>query len=191
MQGTSANRAGDAVAAALGRSVSGTKFRYDTKLKQAVMQEQAARLLAGRSQPAVSISPAPVDVRAKAPAQAVAPEQVSVAAPAAPITGSGRMVFDITLPAAQREMRDHLNRMGNPPPFTALVDYSLVSDLARGLKLAFIATDLGIDTQLLQRRWAAMINPFVAPRGGLSINDQQHLLAEVKARMLAARECAV
>jgi uncharacterized protein YoaH (UPF0181 family) len=157
------------VAEALGRPYEGT---YSRLRKVLAYELSAARLKR-------------CELAAKAVAQeevvALAPEQVTP--PAAVASDAG-----VTIPWGQRIFRDHLNALGNPEPFSPLIDHSLVSDLGQGTKLNMIAADLGIDAKQLLDRWIALTKPSVTPRGGLSPNDQKYLLAELKSRMQAKAE---
>lgn len=175
-RGSSVAHAARRAADIVGRPYEGTRWRLTVKMK--------AQVAAARGMPAQAVLPAPA-ASVPVSAEAVAAAAVAAAAQVPVPAGAGKMPLDIKLPQVQRLIRDHMNMLGNPAPFSRYVDFSLVSDLAKGLKLDIISADLGIDSQKLQRRWIAMIEPIALPRGGVSAADQQHLLAEMKARVAA------
>ena len=173
-----------------------TKKASEVKFHKHRPQWEAAQNLKANLTPPLLAPVAVIEV-APPPMAVVAP----VAAPPAPegaiaattlpasdqtLLASGRLPMSQDLSIAAREMRARMNALGYAAPFTPYIDYTLVSDLAKGVKLDMISADLGIDTQLLKRRWMTMIAGIEAPRGGLSPNDQGNLLVELRARMMGA-----
>jgi len=156
-------------ASTLGRGLAATTAR-STALRNRIMAR------AGEFRPL----PRPADAPLRAPmaAEAVAaphPELVravteAVVPPAPP--------FDPGVPVWRREIEDRLNRLGNAAPFTPQVDLALLEGLAKGHKLGWISTDLGIDFDALKTRFRQLV-----PEPGIVAQDR--VLTVLRARAAA------
>ena len=157
----------EAAAAHLGRSAGTISNRTSSVLKD--------RILARKGEIRRSARPADAPPRALTAAEGVAapdPELVravgeAVVPPAPP--------FDPGVPVWRREIEDRLNRLGNAAPFTPQVDLALLEGLAKGHKLGWISTDLGIDFDSLKTRFRQLV-----PEPG--IVAQERLGAELRRR---------
>jgi hypothetical protein len=85
---------------------------------------------------------------------------------------------DPGVPVWRREIEGRLNRLGNAAPFTPQVDLALLEGLAKGHKLGWIASDLGIDFEALKARFAGLV-----PETG--IVAQERVLTVLRARATA------
>jgi hypothetical protein len=83
--------------------------------------------------------------------------------------------FGPSVPGWRREIEDRLNRLGNPAPFTRQVDLALLEGLAKGHKLGWISSDLGIDFNGLKARFVRLV-----PEPG--IVAQERVLTVLRAR---------
>jgi hypothetical protein len=147
-------------ASTLGRGLAATTAR-STALRNRIMAR------AGEFRPLAR--PADAPPRAPTAAEAVAapepdPELVravteAVVPPAPP--------FDPGVPVWRREIEDRLNRLGNAAPFTPKVDLALLEGLAKGHKLGWISTDLGIDFDALKTRFRQLV-----PEPGIVAQDR-------------------
>ena len=160
----------DAAAAHLGRSAVTISNRTSSALKD--------RILAREGEIRRSARPADVPPRAPMAAEAVAapdPELIravveAVVPPAPP--------FDPGVPGWRREIGDRLSRLGNAAPFTPQVDLALLEGLAKGHKLGWISTDLGIDFEALKTRFRQLV-----PEPGIVAQDR--VLTVLRARATA------
>jgi hypothetical protein len=145
-------------ASTLGRGLAATTAR-STALRNRIMAR------AGEFRPLAR--PADAPPRAPTPADAVAapdPELIravteAVVPPAPP--------FDPGVPVWRREIEARLNRLGNASPFTPQVDLALLEGLAKGHKLGWISTDLGIDFDALKTRFRQLV-----PEPGIVAQDR-------------------
>jgi hypothetical protein len=147
----------EAAAAHLGRSAGTISNRTSSVLKD--------RILTREGEIRRSARPADAPPRAPTAAEVVAaPEPVravveAVVPPAPP--------FDPGVPVWRREIEDRLNRLGNAAPFTPQVDLALLEGLAKGHKLGWISTDLGIDFEALKTRFRQLV-----PEPGIVAQDR-------------------
>lgn len=123
-----------------------------------------------------SARPADAPPRAPTAAEAVAAPQpvgavVEAVVPPAP-------PFDPVVPVWRREIEDRLNRLGNAAPFTPQVDLALLEGLAKGHKLGWISSDLGIDFEPLKARFVRLV-----PEPGIVAQDR--VLTVLRARAKA------
>jgi hypothetical protein len=86
--------------------------------------------------------------------------------------------FDPGVPVWRREIEDRLTRLGNAAPFTPQVDLALLEGLAKGHKLGWISTDLGIDFEALKTRFRQLV-----PEPGIVAQDR--VLTVLRARATA------
>jgi hypothetical protein len=86
--------------------------------------------------------------------------------------------FDPGVPGWRREIEDRLTRLGNAAPFTPQVDLALLEGLAKGHKLGWISTDLGIDFEALKTRFRQLV-----PEPGIVAQDR--VLTVLRARATA------
>ncbi len=86
--------------------------------------------------------------------------------------------FDPGVPGWRREIEGRLNRLGNAAPFTPQVDLALLDGLAKGHKLGWISSDLGIDFEALKARFVRLV-----PEPG--IVAQERVLTVLRARATA------
>jgi hypothetical protein len=96
---------------------------------------------------------------------------VEAPVPPAPPFGPG-------VPVWRREIEGRLDRLGNAAPFTPQVDLALLEGLAKGHKLGWISSDLGIDFEALKARFAGLV-----PEPG--IVAQERVLTVLRARATA------
>ncbi len=151
----------EAAAAHLGRRAGTISNRTSSVLKD--------RILTREGEIRRSARPADAPPRAPTAAEVVAapepdPELVravveAVVPPAPP--------FDPGVPVWRREIEDRLNRLGNAAPFTPQVDLALLEGLAKGHKLGWISTDLGIDFDALKVRFRQLV-----PEPGIVAQDR-------------------
>ena len=162
----------EAAAAHLWRSAGTISNRTSSVLKD--------RILTREGEIRRSARPADAPPRAPTAAEVVAapepdPELVravveAVVPPAPP--------FDPGVPVWRREIEDRLNRLGNAAPFTPQVDLALLEGLAKGHKLGWISSDLGIDFEPLKARFVRLV-----PEPGIVAQDR--VLTVLRARATA------
>lgn len=143
------------------------------------------------SKPAADQNPIKTEVRATTAEISEIPEtpafdQEPARKPASPAS-TLIMPHDHTLLSARRDMRTHLNLIGNPGAWDPETDLDLAEALAQGTKLPQIAADLGLDTQACKARWERLTGRIRDDKGRVSIDGQAHLLAELRARVQAGR----
>jgi hypothetical protein len=158
----------EAAAAHLGRSAGTISNRTSSVLKD--------RILTREGEIRRSARPADAPPRAPTAAEAVAAPQpvravVEAVVPPAP-------QFDPVVPVWRREIEDRLNRLGNAAPFTPQVDLALLEGLAKGHKLGWISSDLGIDFEPLKARFVRLV-----PEPGIVAQDR--VLTVLRARAKA------
>jgi hypothetical protein len=147
----------EAAAAHLGRSAGTISNRTSSVLKDRILtREREIRQLA---RPADAPPRAPMAAEAVAAPQPVRAVPEAVVPPAPP--------FDPGVPVWRREIEDRLNRLGNAAPFTPQVDLALLEGLAKGHKLGWISTDLGIDFDALKTRFRQLV-----PEPGIVAQDR-------------------
>lgn len=167
--------------------------RYPTAIYQLVKRMLAAQQAdkdaeAHLSAPEVSTPQAEENKAETAEAQpdpapeVSAPVEPKVDTPSAPAKAGIFMPADLSLPIGRREVRDWLNKIGNPGAWDAGTDLELVEALTSGTKLPQIAADLGLDTKACKWRWNMLTERILDDRGRVTLDGQAHLLAEVKAR---------
>ena len=154
-------------ASTLGRGLAATTAR-STALRNRIMAR------AGEFRPLAR--PADAPPRAPTAAEAVAAPQpvgavVEAVVPPAP-------PFDPGVPVWRREIEARLDRLGNAAPFTPQVDLALLEGLAKGHKLGWISTDLGIDFEALKARFRQLV-----PEPGIVAQDR--VLTVLRARATA------
>jgi len=143
-------------ASTLGRGLAATTAR-STALRNRIMARAGEfRPLA---RPADAPPPAPKAAEAVAAPQPVGAVVEAVVPPGPP--------FDPGVPVWWREIEDRLTRLGNAAPFTPQVDLALLEGLAKGHKLGWISSDLGIDFEALKTRFARLV-----PEPGIVAQDR-------------------
>ena len=155
-------------ASTLGRGLAATTAR-STALRNRIMAR------AGEFRPVARPAAAPLLQMVAEAVAAPHPELVravteAVVPPAPP--------FDPGVPVWRREIEDRLTRLGNAAPFTPQVDLALLQGLAKGHKLGWISTDLGIDFDALKVRFRQLV-----PEPGIVAQDR--VLAVLRARATA------
>jgi hypothetical protein len=154
-------------ASTLGRGLAATTAR-STALRNRIMARAGEfRPLA---RPADAPPRAPMAAEAVAAPQPVRAVTEAVVPPAPP--------FDPGVPGWRREIEDRLNRLGNAAPFTPQVDLALLEGLAKGHKLGWISSDLGIDFEPLKARFVRLV-----PEPGIVAQDR--VLTVLRARAKA------
>jgi hypothetical protein len=153
--------------AALSRPLTAINFRARNKLKDRIATALQATSKVAQDEVPETLSPIPAGPPAPAEppgkAEGEGPENARpVAAPEqvaeqdlptrAPVAGG-----DLTnLSHAQKLVLAHLRALGNKPPFDPATDLALVEALATGAKTPEVAADLGLDTQAVIARFAAL-----------------------------------
>ena len=160
----------EAAAAHLGRSAGTISNRTSSVLKDRILAREGEIRRSARPADAPPRAPTPTDAVA-APDPALIRAVVKAVVPPAP-------PFDPGVPVWRREIEDRLNRLGNAAPFTPQVDLALLEGLAKGHKLGWISTDLGIDFDALKVRFRQLV-----PEPG--IVAQERLGAVLRARAKA------
>lgn len=97
-------------------------------------------------------------------------------------TPKSRFAVTPAMPGWQRDLREHINRLGYPAPWSPELDLMLVEELHIGRKLPEIAVGLGMDTSAVKARWTRLSALARDDRDRVTLDGQAHLLAEVKAR---------
>jgi hypothetical protein len=158
----------------LGRGVAATTAR-STGLRDRILER--ARRHAEWRKPAAAVPPPADPAPAALPPVPPAPDLelvravVEAVVPPAP-------PFDPGVPVWRREIEDRLTRLGNAAPFTPQVDLALLEGLAKGHKLGWISTDLGIDFDALKTRFRQLV-----PEPGIVAQDR--VLTVLRARATA------
>lgn len=100
----------------------------------------------------------------------------------APAKETNRPSVEGLTSAPHRQLRGYLNSLGYKEPWSAALDLDLVQGLHEGRRLAEIAADLGVDTDACKKRFALLSAHARNDKGGLTIDGQSLLLAELKVR---------
>jgi hypothetical protein len=158
----------EAAAAHLGRSAGTISNRTSSVLKDRILTRE--REIRRSARPADAPPRAPTAAEAVAAPQPVRAVVEAVVPPAPP--------FDPVVPVWRREIEDRLNRLGNAAPFTPQVDLALLEGLAKGHKLGWISSDLGIDFEPLKARFVRLV-----PEPGIVAQDR--VLTVLRARAKA------
>ncbi len=159
-------------AAHLGRSAGTISNRTSSVLKDRILTREREIWRSARPADAPPRAPTAAEVvAAPEPDPELVRAVVEAVVPPAP-------PFDPGVPVWRREIEDRLDRLGNAAPFTPQVDLALLEGLAKGHKLGWISTDLGIDFEPLKARFVRLV-----PEPGIVAQDR--VLTVLRARATA------
>lgn len=82
---------------------------------------------------------------------------------------------------------EHIKALGFPKGWDAELDLEAVEAFGRGMKLDRLALELGVDSKLIQDRYAALTACIRDARGHMSIDGQEKLVRVVRDRLKAVR----
>ena len=106
-------------------------------------------------------------------------------APAAPAAGGAA-----TIPFQQKLVSDALDKLRMPKGWDVELDLELAEMVGKGIRLDQIALDLGTDVSACKQRYAELTFSISNDAGRVNLDQQPHLMTELRRRVVLSRSSA-